>query len=104
MHDVMSGLFKPNKIDEASGIKGGFGSTINIINGGVECGGGSENKKASNRGDYFKEFLNVFGLDPNKEKNLGCAGEKRFPDGSVGDLDGYFVKGETEFACKLVHW
>lgn len=96
MHDVMCGLFKPNEIDENFGIKGGFGTTINIINGGVECGGSTENKKASNRGDYFQEFLNVLGLDPSKETNLGCAGEKKFPDGSAGDLDGYFVKGAIE--------
>ena len=74
MHDVMCGLFEPNEIDIEFGIRGGFGSTINIINGGVECGGDVENKKASNRGDYFKEFLAVLGLDPDLEENLGCAG------------------------------
>lgn len=45
MHDVVSGFFEPNDKDKAAGIKGGFGSTINIINGGIECGGGT-NKKA----------------------------------------------------------
>lgn len=92
MHDVMAGLFKPNDIDLAAGIKGGFGTTINIINGGVECGGATENKKASNRGDFFKEFLDVLGLDPSKEENLGCANQHQFPEGSAGNIKGYFIK------------
>jgi hypothetical protein len=45
MHDVVSGFFAPNEVDKQNGIKGGFGTTINVINGGIECGGGT-NKKA----------------------------------------------------------
>lgn len=58
MHDVMTGLYTPNTVDTQAGIKGGFGSTINIINGGVECGkGGAEHVKATARGNYFIKFL-----------------------------------------------
>lgn len=39
MHDIVTGLFTPNSVDTASGIKGGFGSTIQVINGAMECGG-----------------------------------------------------------------
>ena len=90
MHDVMSGLFKPNAVDAAQGIKGGFGSAINILNGGVECGSGSENAKAANRGAYYKEFLNYFKLDATKETDLGCATEKKFLAKGAGDLKAYF--------------
>lgn len=38
MHDVVAGFWKPNSNDLAAGITSGFGATINIINGGVECG------------------------------------------------------------------
>lgn len=86
MHDVVTGLFTPNQKDLDAGIKGGFGSTINIINGGIECGGlGTENKKAENRGKYYKEFLTAFGINANSEQHLGCANEKSFPSGSTGD-------------------
>jgi hypothetical protein len=74
MHDVTSGFFEPNALDSAAGIQGGFGSTINIINGGIECGGGT-NTKAESRGDYYLEFLSEFGIDPTNEEDLGCATE-----------------------------
>ena len=38
MHDVMTGFFVPNAIDIANNIGDTFGTTINIINGGMECG------------------------------------------------------------------
>jgi len=38
MHDILTGFFVPNDVDKAQGIKGQFGSTINVINGGRECG------------------------------------------------------------------
>ena len=37
MHDVVTRFWKPNAVDTAAGIKLGFGATINIINGGLEC-------------------------------------------------------------------
>lgn len=92
MHDVVSGFFVPNAADVAAGIKGGFGSTINIINGGIECGGGS-NTKAENRGTYFLEFLDEFGIDTTNEIDLGCATEGSFPTGGTGDAMGFFQNG-----------
>ena len=38
MHDVVVGYFQPNEIDKKQSIGAGFGTTINIINGGIECG------------------------------------------------------------------
>lgn len=38
MHDVMTGNFIPNAIDDANNIKASFATTTNIINGGLECG------------------------------------------------------------------
>jgi len=67
MHDVVTGFFEPNALDDAAGIKGGFGSTINIINGGIECGGGHSNTKAENRGRYYLEFLSEFEMDTSAE-------------------------------------
>lgn len=104
MHDVVSGFFEPNATDEAAGIKGGFGSTINIINGGIECGGGT-NSKAENRGDYYLEFLSAFGIDGSGEQDLGCATEGSFPTGGTGDAPGFFTsEGASSGECKLVTW
>lgn len=38
MHDVVTKYFVPNDADIAAKIKGTFGTTTNIINGGDECG------------------------------------------------------------------
>jgi hypothetical protein len=40
MHDVITGFWHPNEADNKANITNGFGSTINIINGGIECRGG----------------------------------------------------------------
>merc|ERR1712110_1308239 len=103
IHDVVTGLFKPNNADKQAGIKGGFGTTINIINGGMECGGGVSHQAAA-RGRYYKEFINALGLDASKETDLGCASERSFPEGGAGDIEGYFQAGEVEFECELVPW
>jgi len=38
MHDVMTGNFEPNSVDLANKIYASFGTTTNILNGGLECG------------------------------------------------------------------
>jgi chitinase len=38
MHEVATGFWKPNTKDGKADIDFGFGATINIINGGLECG------------------------------------------------------------------
>lgn len=45
MHDVMTGNFVPNSVDLASNITAGFGTTTNILNGGLECGKPHDNAK-----------------------------------------------------------
>ena len=60
MHDVMTGFFVPNDVDIQKNIGADFGTTTNIINGGLECGFHSE--KANSRATYYLEWLNFFGL------------------------------------------
>ncbi|XP_002991313.2 chitinase 4 [Selaginella moellendorffii] len=49
----------------------GFGATIRAINGGQECGKGSETQPAQNRINYYKDFCSQLGVSPGG--NLGCA-------------------------------
>ena len=86
MHDVMTGFFIPNSADAAVGIGADFGTTTNVINGGLECGNGSS--KAVSRGEYYTEWLAFFGLPA--EDNIGCASQGRFPSGGAGDVPGYW--------------
>ena len=44
MHDVMTGFMVPTEADRNNGIGANFGTTVNIINGGIECRQGQEKK------------------------------------------------------------
>ena len=70
--------------DRANGISPGFGATINIINGGVECNtrDGEESKQARNRIEYYKQFAWYLYVDYEDEE-LGCAKQKQFSAGIV---------------------
>ncbi|HVS94063.1 MAG TPA: chitinase [Mucilaginibacter sp.] len=65
-HDVMIGKWQPNADDKAKNRKPGFGMTINIINGAVECGQGENVFSMNDRIGFYQYFLKKFGVsDPN---------------------------------------
>jgi chitinase len=67
-HDVMVGNWTPSSTDVADGREPGFGETINIINGGIECG--QPNTAASNRINYYENFCSQLNVSPGS--NLDC--------------------------------
>ena len=90
MHDVMTGFFVPNAKDKAANFGATFGTTINIINGGYECGNGSS--KSVSRGQYYTKWLEFFGM-PAEPSGIGCANQRSsFPVGGTGDTPGYWTK------------
>jgi hypothetical protein len=65
-HDVMTGKWQPNAADKAAGRTPGFGMTINIINGEVECNKGDNMFNMNDRIGFYKYFLTKLGVsDPN---------------------------------------
>ena len=56
MLHVIDGTWKPNKGDRKNKLEPGFGATIMIINGGIECGHGSEKPQALHRQAYYRKF------------------------------------------------
>jgi basic endochitinase B len=65
-HDVMTGKWQPNTDDKAKNRKPGFGMTINIINGAVECGQGENIYSMNDRIGFYQYFLKKLGVsDPN---------------------------------------
>jgi len=50
MHDVITGYYEPNGTDSANNMTSSFATTINIINGGLECGKGFGYDKVVKRG------------------------------------------------------
>lgn len=83
-HEVMiPGKFVPTAEQLAIGLKPGFGATVNIINGGVECGGGQEINKVLSRIAHYQRYTGLkqvsLELDGgNNSANLGCANMGKF--------------------------
>jgi hypothetical protein len=49
----------------------GFGTTVNIINGGIECGQSTTQPKTEYRYGYYRYFCSYFGVNPGK--NITCS-------------------------------
>lgn len=60
-HDVLVGNWKPTKNDTASFRFPGFGMTINVLNGGLECGQG-DIEAMSNMVSHYLHFLDLMGV------------------------------------------
>ncbi len=66
-HAVMVGKWVPAQEDINEGRKPGFGATINIINGALECNKADNDKTQSRRG-FYQRYLTVLNTsDPNCE-------------------------------------
>ncbi|AZQ61654.1 T9SS type A sorting domain-containing protein [Flammeovirga pectinis] len=82
-HDVMVGNWIPSSFDTQNGRSPGFGVTVNIINGGLECGSGTEKTKVVSRIGHYERHSEILGvstdLDGNSSCNAcGCADQKSF--------------------------
>ena len=62
-HDVMTGQFAPSAQDLAAGRKPGFGLTVNIINGGVECNQPTP-LQVTDRVGFYNRYTQIFGVSP----------------------------------------
>jgi basic endochitinase B len=69
-HDVMTGKWVPKATDKAAGRTPGFGMTINIINGQVECGKGENVYGMTNRIAFYQYFLKKLGIT---DANCACS-------------------------------
>lgn len=68
-HDVMTGKWTPSGADMAAARVPGFGMTINIINGGLECSMPT-NAKVEDRVKFYTRYTQLIGVDPGP--NLYC--------------------------------
>jgi len=107
MHEVMTGIMEPNADDKLDKYDEGFGTTINIINGGLECGSGltsSYKKKHDNRGSNYTQLLKYFGLPKENKNSKKCTDQTKFNKttrNGWGKTYAYFEKGDEEDTCKL---
>lgn len=62
IHSVITGNWTPTTEDTNANRYPGFGVTIVVINGGLECN--QESAAANNRVNYYLQFCNQLGVDP----------------------------------------
>lgn len=75
-HDIIIGKWIPTPDDIQKGRLPGFGATVNVINGGVECGSGTDIPKTKYRYQYYQYFCKYFQVSPGD--NISCANQKPF--------------------------
>jgi hypothetical protein len=75
-HDIMVGNWKPTEEDLCKGRFPGFGSTINVINGGLECGHEKDLARTVYRSRWFEFFCNHFQIPAGE--HIGCSGQRPF--------------------------
>ena len=75
-HDIMIGKWIPTSDDIQKGRLPGFGATVNVINGGVECGSGIDILKTKYRYQYYQYFCNYFNVAAGD--NISCSSQKPF--------------------------
>ncbi|XP_007046549.2 PREDICTED: basic endochitinase [Theobroma cacao] len=74
-HDVITGQWKPSAQDTAAGRVPGYGVITNIINGGIECGKGS-NSQVEDRIGFYKRYCDI--LQVSYGDNLDCYNQRPF--------------------------
>lgn len=78
-HDVMVGAWKYTDSDVKFNREKGFGVTINIINGGMECSSGRPNTTgAADRIGFYKQYLSNYDLEPLYPSKLDCLDQTDF--------------------------
>jgi len=76
-HDIMCNKWKPSAADVQKGRKPGFGATVNVINGGIECGKPS-GEKTKYRYQYYQYFCRYFNVSPGD--NIECTDQRPFTE------------------------
>ena len=72
----MTGKWKPTETDLQKNRVPGFGTTVNVINGGVECGLKSELPTTQHRYAYYQYFCRYFHVKPGE--NITCTNQTPF--------------------------
>jgi len=75
-HDVMTGKWQPAAADRAANRIPGFGMTINIVNGPVECGKGENVYSMNDRIGFYSYFLDQLGVT---DDHCACSCAKMKP-------------------------
>ncbi|KAF3332196.1 basic chitinase 2-1 [Carex littledalei] len=85
-HAVMTGQWTPSTADRSAGRLPGFGVVTDIINGGIECGKGSDSTGAvADRIGFYKRYCDLLGVSYGN--NLDCYNMKSFGQISINSTE-----------------
>ena len=74
-HNVIIGNWQPSSADNAAGRSPGYGVITNIINGGLECGHGPDDR-VKDRIGFYKRYCDMLGIGYGN--NLDCYNQRSF--------------------------
>ncbi len=74
-HNIINNTWQPTAIDSAANRLPGFGTIVNVINGGIECGG-TPSASTNYRYGYYDFFCRYFKVSPGS--NMVCTTQKPF--------------------------
>ncbi|NP_001284473.1 endochitinase-like precursor [Cucumis melo] len=74
-HNVITGNWQPSSADNAAGRVPGYGVITNIINGGLECGRGPDDR-VKDRIGFYKRYCDMLGIGYGN--NLDCYNQRSF--------------------------
>ncbi|OIT30865.1 endochitinase 3 [Nicotiana attenuata] len=77
-HDVITGRWTPSAADRAANRLPGYGVITNIINGGLECGHGSD-ARVQDRIGFYRRYCSILGVSPGD--NIDCGNQRSFNPG-----------------------
>lgn len=81
-HQVITNQWNPTAADTGAGRYPGYGVVTNIINGGLECGRGYDDRVADRIG-FYKRYADILGVSYGN--NLDCYNQRPFGS-SVNEL------------------
>ncbi|SEB35606.1 Por secretion system C-terminal sorting domain-containing protein [Tenacibaculum sp. MAR_2009_124] len=89
-HNVMVRKWTPNELDKTKNRVPGLGMTVNIINGGVECGQGTEKPQVLDRIGYYERFASIYNIGTDMDgvndlSDCGCKDMAKY-GGDSSDL------------------
>ncbi|WP_435263540.1 glycoside hydrolase family 19 protein [Tenacibaculum sp. nBUS_03] len=89
-HNVITNKWVPNDLDTTKNRVPGLGMTVNIINGGVECGQGTEKPQVIDRIGYYERYTGIFNIGTDMDgvndlSDCGCKDMSKY-GGDAADL------------------
>ena len=108
MFELIYGYWTPPEDSTSRDPGSDFGTSIMIINGGIECGGSKATAQAANRVKYYAGFMDYFGLQGkivagHKDTSMSCAGMLAFEPNHGAAYPSYWEEDWSALGqCQLV--